>query len=172
MKIKYLALIYITLCSCSVTTTSGGKHVEKGPKEVFEEQKNNTSDAFDTLAETEKNDSTPAPNPEDSYKKASDDANIVYVLKSNWERTHFFIDGIEMGIARELKVKINNQEHTVVAKPDNCISKEENIRPPYDHHAPLRFTFLIGECKEIKSVATKKIITPQHKATVRNRRPH
>lgn len=143
------------LCSCTVTTTSGGKRVVKGPMDIFKEQTETASEALDTVTEITKKNATP--NPEDSYPKASDDADIVYELISNWERTHFFIDSKEMGVARELKVKINNHEHTVVAKPDDCVSKEEVIRPPYNYQAPLRFTFLIGEC---------------NRATVRKRRHH
>ncbi len=165
----YLALISVILCSCSITTTSGGKRVVTGPKEFFEEQTKNLSDAsntFRTATELPQNNSEV--NPENFYPTASDDASIVYELKSNWERTHFFVDSKEMGVARNLKIKINNNEHTVIAKPDGCISKEENIRPPYDSHAPLSFIFLIGECTEEKSINKKKIIL--QKSSRRNQR--
>lgn len=148
MKKTCLLVTYIMLCSCTVTTTSSGKRIVKGPSEFFKEQTKNVSEALDSgVTDLNKNDSTQ--NPEDSYPKASEDANILYELKSNWERTHFYIDSKEVGVARTLKVKINNHEHTVVAKPEDCIRKEDVIRPPYNYHAPLSFTFLIGECNKI-----------------------
>ena len=72
---------------------------------------------------------------------------------------------MEMGVGRELKVKINNNEHTVVAKPDDCIRKEEVITPPYNYHAPLRFTFLVGECtgQSIVNETKSKIKVKKHR---------
>ncbi len=155
MKEKCLVAVCILLCSCSVTTMSSGKRITKGPSEFFAEQKQNASEAVDAINELQKNDAAPTPNPEDAYQKASEDATIVYELKSNWEKTHFLIDSEAVGVGRNVKVKINNHEHTVVAKPDDCVAKEEFIRPPYDIHAPLRFTFLIGECKSVNSRSTR-----------------
>lgn len=82
----------------------------------------------------------------EAYPKASDDAHIVYQLQSNKPRTHFYIDGKEMGVARRLKVYINNQAHTITAQAEGCIGKEEYIQPPYNSIAPLGFTYLMGEC--------------------------
>ncbi len=162
MKQKCLVAACIFLCSCSVTTTSGGKRVTKGPSEFWAEQKQSASEAMDAVSELQKSDAAPTLNPEDSYKKASPDAMIVYELKSNWEKTHFLVDSEEVGVGRSVKVKINNHEHTVVAKPDNCVGKEEFIRPPYDTHAPLRFTFLIGECNS-KSASIATSSNHQHR---------
>lgn len=80
------------------------------------------------------------------YPKATDDAEILFKLQSNQPHTHFIIDGKEMGVARDLKVYINNQEHTITAQADGCVAKEEHIYPPYNSIAPLSFTYLIGEC--------------------------
>jgi hypothetical protein len=146
-KENLMVLLCMTLYSCSVTTTSGGIHKVQTPWNSLGSALDSSKDAFTNLSETASKERL---KPEDSYPKASEDATIVYELESNMERTQFFIDAKEMGTARRLKVKINNNEHTVVAKPENCISKEEFIRPPYISHAPLRFTFLIGECKNMK----------------------
>lgn len=81
-----------------------------------------------------------------SYPKASDDAETLFKLQSNQPRTHFFIDGKEMGVARDLKIYINNQDHTVSAQAEGCVGKEEYIHPPYQSIEPLRFTYLMGEC--------------------------
>ncbi len=91
---------------------------------------------------------------QDSYPKASPDATKTYRLQSNWERTRFFIDGKEMGVGRKLTVMINNQGHTIVAKPENCaITKEEFVQPPYSPEAPLGFTFHPDECHPSPQVA-------------------
>jgi Caspase domain/Glucodextranase, domain B len=82
----------------------------------------------------------------EAYPKASEDANIVYQLQSNKPRTHFFIDGKEMGVARHLKVYINNQAHTITAQAEGCNGKEEYVQPPYNSITPLGFTYLMGEC--------------------------
>ena len=82
------------------------------------------------------------------YPKASEDAETLFKLQSNQPRTHFFIDGKEMGVARDLKVYINNQDHTVSAQAEGCVGKEEYIHPPYQSIEPLRFTYLMGECSE------------------------
>jgi uncharacterized caspase-like protein len=86
-----------------------------------------------------------------AYPKASEDANIVYQLQSNKPRTHFFIDGKEMGVARHLKVYINNQAHTITAQAEGCGGKEEYVQPPYSSIAPLGFTYLMGECESAES---------------------
>lgn len=83
-----------------------------------------------------------------AYPKASEDATMVYRLQSNLERTHFFIDGKEMGIGRKLTVRVNNQGHTIVVRPEGCAKfKEEFVQPPYSLEAPLSFTFVTGECE-------------------------
>ena len=88
------------------------------------------------------------------YPKASDDADSGFALQSNKERTHFFIDGKEVGVGRKLKIRVSNQGHTVVAKPDGCKAKEEFVQPPYSVEVPLSFTFVLGECEErVSSVA-------------------
>lgn len=80
------------------------------------------------------------------YPKATDDSAILYQLQSNKPRTHFFIDGKEMGVGRRLKVYINNQSHTITAQAEGCVGKEEFVQPPYNSIAPLGFTYLMGEC--------------------------
>lgn len=146
MKKASLIVFYLALCSCTMTTSSGGERKFEGPWDVMRDQLSSLSGTSSDLLEAAKSGS--GPKPEDSYPKASEDASIIYELESNIERTQFFIDAKEMGIARRLKVKINNQEHTVVAKPEGCIKKEEFIRPPYVSQAPLRFIFLLGECRK------------------------
>ncbi len=85
-----------------------------------------------------------------AYPKASEDATMVYQLRSNLERTHFFVDDKELGIGKKLMVRLNNQGHTIVAQPENCeISKEEFIQPPYSAEVPLSFTFVTGDCEPV-----------------------
>ncbi len=144
MKRELLSFLCLMLCSCTMTTSSGGERKLETPLDILREQWKSGTDTLSTVPHDLSKGGEP--NPEDAYPKASDDANVVYELESNMERTQFFIDGKEMGIARRLKVKINNHEHTVTAKPEGCIAKEDFIRPPYISQAPLRFTFLIGEC--------------------------
>ncbi len=89
-----------------------------------------------------------------AYPKASEDATMVYQLRSNLERTHFLVDNKELGVGRKLMVKLNNQGHKIVAQPENCeISKEESIQPPYSAEAPLSFTFVTGDCEKPVVVA-------------------
>jgi hypothetical protein len=83
-----------------------------------------------------------------AYPKASEDADTLFKLQSNQSRTHFFVDGKEMGVARDLKIYINNQTHTVSAQAEGCVGKEEYIHPPYQSIEPLRFTYLLDECSE------------------------
>lgn len=84
----------------------------------------------------------------DVYPKASEDATQIYQLRSNKERTHFFVDNKELGIGKKLMIKLNNQGHTIVAQPENCkTSKEEFVQPPYNAEAPLSFTFVTGDCE-------------------------
>lgn len=84
----------------------------------------------------------------DVYPKASDDATQIYQLRSNKERTHYFVDNKELGVGKKLMIKLNNQGHTIVAQPENCkTSKEEFVQPPYSAEVPLSFTFLIGDCE-------------------------
>lgn len=144
VKNIHALIIFFFLSSCTLTSTSGGKSEFEGPLRIVGEQVSKVTTAVGDAVEMAN--SSPESNPEEAYPKASDDATIVYELVSNMERTQFFIDGEEMGTARRLKVRINNKEHTVVAKPEGCISKEQFIYPPYTTQAPLRFTFLIGEC--------------------------
>ena len=75
-----------------------------------------------------------------------EDATIVYVLEAN-KPTLFFIDGTYIGCGRRVPVSINKQQqHEVVAEPKGCSKKSETIRPPYVTQAPLRFTWILGEC--------------------------
>ncbi len=88
------------------------------------------------------------------YIKASLDATMPYQLRSNLDRTHFLVDGKDVGTGRRLMIKLNNQNHTIIARPDNCeIDKEEFIQPPYNSEVPLSFTFLTGECERPVIVA-------------------
>lgn len=156
MRKKCLALFCLLLCSCTVTTTSGGKRVVKNPLDYLNETTKTAEETLETVDGLTKANNE-APNPEDAYVKASPDANIVLELKSNWDKTKFFIDSQEMGVGRSFFVKINGNEHTVVAAPEGCESKEESIRPPYNHQVPLRFTFLIGECNKSQVVVQSRV---------------
>lgn len=93
-----------------------------------------------------------------NYPKISPTATKVYELQSNKERTHFFVDGKELPSGRRVKVLIDDNPHTVVAKPEKCASKEEYIQPPYNSNAPLSFTFMMDECSDSSSaVATNPV---------------
>lgn len=101
---------------------------------------------FSSHSQSEQNNNT-FNNYYETYPKASDDATVIYKLQSNLERTHFFVDGKELGIGKQLMIRINNQGHTFTAKPENCIkSQEEFIQPPFNKEVPLSFTFVTGEC--------------------------
>lgn len=79
------------------------------------------------------------------YPKASEDADIVFNLESNIQKTTFYVDGKKMGTGRRIKVRINNGPHTVIAAPEGYSYKEEFIQPPYYPNSPLSFTFLLGD---------------------------
>jgi len=76
------------------------------------------------------------------YPKVSDDANVVITLRSNIEKTNFYIDGKFVVRAKLAKVLINGDAHTIVAKPDNYSEKEYYIQPPYDGGNLYSFYFL------------------------------
>lgn len=135
------------LCACTLTKV-GTQYKVEGPLDIIKETVTDTKDAIGDAATDVQGAARMSSNPEDSYPKASEDATVVYELESNKERTRFYIDSKEMGVGRRLKVKINDREHTVVAHPEGCVHKEEFVRPPYNPYAPLRFTFLLGECKQ------------------------
>lgn len=82
------------------------------------------------------------------YPRVTKDANILLHLISNIQRTTFNIDGEKIGVAKRMKVFINNNSHTVQACPDGYICKEEFIQPPYYSSSPLRFTFLLSDRKD------------------------
>lgn len=79
------------------------------------------------------------------YPKTSEHADILVNLYSNIERTAFYVDGNRVGTGRRVKIYIDDREHTIAAKPEGYISKEEFIQPPYRDDLMLSFTFLIGE---------------------------
>lgn len=103
------------------------------------------------------------------YPKASSDATLVLQLQSNQPKTHFFIDGKAMGIAKRLKILVNNQAHTIIAQADGCIKKEEFVQPPYNAAAPLGFTYLSGECDSGSTItSTNPNITSPSKPVTAN----
>jgi len=79
------------------------------------------------------------------YPKASDDADTLIELRSNEQRTTFWVDGVKMPRGRRVKVLVSDRPHTIVAQPEGFISKEEYIQPPYYQPYILSFTYMIGE---------------------------
>ena len=145
---RFVFLFVSLLMSSCTLTRVGGQYKVEGPLDTLQNSVTDTVSGVQDATRDVQGAAKAPSNYEDAYPKASDDATIVYELESNKERTRFYIDSKDMGMGRRLKVKINNQEHAIVAQPDGCVHKEEFIRPPYNPRAPLRFTFLLGECNK------------------------
>lgn len=76
------------------------------------------------------------------------DTTSVILLKSN-KNTEFFVDGEAVGIGKKIRANVaSNEPHTIIAKPEGYISKEEYIEPPYYENTSFDFYYMIGD-KEI-----------------------
>lgn len=102
-----------------------------------------------------------------SYPKASEGAREMIVLKSSIEKTEFFIDGKSVVKGKIATVLVNNNPHTIVARPEGYIEKEYYIQPPYEN-AVYSFYFMIGDrvvaqeqaaAEMLKNVAVKAAIS-------------
>lgn len=79
------------------------------------------------------------------YPRASEDARKMIVLKSNIDKTEFFIDGKSVVKGKVANVLINNTPHTIIARPEGYTEKEYYIQPPYEEGSLYSFYFMIGE---------------------------
>lgn len=80
-----------------------------------------------------------------SYPKASEDAKKMIALKSNIEKTEFFIDGKSVVKGKIATVLVNNTPHTIIARPEGYTEKEYYIQPPYETNNLYSFYFMIGD---------------------------
>ena len=80
-----------------------------------------------------------------SYPKSSEQANILFYLDSNIEKTIFAVDGKKLATGRRAKVYLDDREHTISATPEGYRSKEEFLQPPYRNGQSLSFTFMLGD---------------------------
>jgi len=72
----------------------------------------------------------------------------IILLKSNMN-AEFFIDGEAVGIGKKVHANVDPLEaHTIIAKPEGYVSKEEYIEPPYYKNTSFDFYYMIGD-KEI-----------------------
>ncbi len=86
------------------------------------------NDSINASANTStKQQSEPIP---DFYPKVSEDADTIYNLHSNIEKTTFYIDSKKMATGRRIKVALSGKKsYTVVADPEGYNPKEEFIQP-------------------------------------------
>jgi len=76
------------------------------------------------------------------------EATSVILLQSN-KNTEFFVDGEVVGIGKKVRATVDPVEaHTIIAKPEGYVSKEEYIEPPYYEGTSFDFYYMIGD-KEI-----------------------
>lgn len=79
---------------------------------------------------------------------AYSDTTSTILLKSN-KNAEFYLDGESVGIGRKVYVTVDPTEsHTIIAKPEGYVSKEEYIEPPYYENTSFDFYYMIGD-KEI-----------------------
>jgi len=83
--------------------------------------------------------------PQYQYPKNSEQANILFNLDSNIEKTTFYIDGKPLATGRRAKLYLDEKEHTIAATPEGYRSKEEFLQPPYRDGQSLSFTFMLGD---------------------------
>jgi hypothetical protein len=70
------------------------------------------------------------------------------LLQSNMN-AEFFIDGETVGIGKKVYATVDPADaHTIIAKPEGYVSKEEYIEPPYYEGTSFDFYYMIGD-KEI-----------------------
>ena len=79
------------------------------------------------------------------YPQSSESANILINLDSNIEKTVFVVDGKQLAVGRRVKVMLDDKEHTISAKPEGYVSKEEFLQPPFRNGQSLSFTFMLGD---------------------------
>jgi len=76
--------------------------------------------------------------------KASLEARKEITLQSN-KNCDFYVDGVNVGKGKHLRVLVSNRPHQIVCKPEGYIAKEEYIQPPYKEEIIYGFTFLIED---------------------------
>jgi hypothetical protein len=98
-----------------------------------------------------------------SYPSVSADASRVLPLSSNQDNTRFTVDGKPVGTVGaggELKVLVNDQPHTIVAKPPGYQAKKAFVQPPYDGVSTVSFYYTYKEASvdapELPTVATSE----------------
>jgi hypothetical protein len=69
----------------------------------------------------------------------------MLTLVSNQQKTHFSINGRDVGAAKVMSVMVPNQPLTITAKPEGYIEKEDYIQPPYHDNTQIGFYFLIED---------------------------
>lgn len=82
---------------------------------------------------------------DDSYPRSSPDAGILINLQSNQEKTDFYVDEKWVVKGKRAKVYINDNPHTIRAKPEGYRAKEDFIQPPYYENTTIGFYYLIED---------------------------
>ena len=104
---------------------------------------------------------------EDSYPRSSPDAGILITLQSNQEKTDFYVDEKWVVKGKRAKIYVNDNPHTLRAKPEGYRAKENFIQPPYYENITIGFYYLI-EDKEDASAIISGISPIIEKGTVAN----
>lgn len=87
---------------------------------------------------------------EDNSPKASEDANNLITLRSNVQKTDFFVDDKFIAKGKMVDVLVNKKPHTIKAKPEGYVEKENFIQPPFNAGTVYSFYFMIEDLEASK----------------------
>jgi peptidoglycan hydrolase-like protein with peptidoglycan-binding domain len=78
-----------------------------------------------------------------SIPATSANATLLISLRSNIQKTNFYVDGALVATGKHAKVYVDNrQQHTITAEPECYIEKETLIQPPYQNNTIVGFYYL------------------------------
>ena len=87
---------------------------------------------------------------EDNFPKASEDANNLITMRSNVQKTEFYVDNKFIAKGKMVDVLVNKSPHTIKAKPEGYIDKENFIQPPFSSGTVYSFYFMIEDLEASK----------------------